>query len=133
MKFFIITTLIATILTPTIAFIPTKSIRSADIVTGGLGLTPKTSLSAYELVLLRHGESTWNEENRFTGWADVPLSTKGLGEARAGGQLMKAEGMKVRTEGSVWQRSVEDKRSEAVDDRYYCIKDNVLPIHPISL
>ena len=46
---------------------------------------------------------------------------------------MKAEGMKVRTEGSVWQRSVEDKRSEAVDDRYYCIKDNVLPIHPISL
>ena len=54
-----------------------------------------SNLSAYELVLLRHGESTWNEENRFTGWADVPLSQKGLKEARQGGQLMKEEGMKV--------------------------------------
>jgi 2,3-bisphosphoglycerate-dependent phosphoglycerate mutase len=54
-----------------------------------------SALSAYELVLLRHGESTWNEENRFTGWADVPLSEKGIKEARAGGKLMKEEGMKV--------------------------------------
>ncbi|GMI33452.1 hypothetical protein TrCOL_g13375 [Triparma columacea] len=53
-----------------------------------------SALSAYELVLLRHGESTWNEENRFTGWADVPLSEKGIKEARAGGKLMKEEGMK---------------------------------------
>ena len=45
------------------------------------------------LVLLRHGESTWNKENRFTGWIDVPLSPKGEDEARQAGRLMKAEGL----------------------------------------
>ena len=44
------------------------------------------------LVLLRHGESTWNKENRFTGWTDVPLSEKGIQEARAAGQLLKKDG-----------------------------------------
>lgn len=47
----------------------------------------------YKLVLLRHGESDWNRENRFTGWTDVDLSSKGLEEARAAGRLLKAEGM----------------------------------------
>ena len=46
----------------------------------------------FKLVLLRHGESTWNKENRFTGWTDVDLSDKGREEARAAGHLMKAEG-----------------------------------------
>ncbi len=46
----------------------------------------------YKLVLIRHGESTWNKENRFTGWTDVDLSEKGLGEAKEGGQLLKKEG-----------------------------------------
>lgn len=46
----------------------------------------------YKLVLLRHGESTWNMENRFTGWTDVDLSEKGLEEARAAGELLKKEG-----------------------------------------
>jgi 2,3-bisphosphoglycerate-dependent phosphoglycerate mutase len=46
-----------------------------------------------KLVLLRHGESTWNLENRFTGWTDVDLSPKGLAEAKESGQLMKAEGL----------------------------------------
>jgi 2,3-bisphosphoglycerate-dependent phosphoglycerate mutase len=46
----------------------------------------------YKVVLLRHGESDWNRENRFTGWTDVDLSEKGLGEAKAAGQLLKAEG-----------------------------------------
>jgi 2,3-bisphosphoglycerate-dependent phosphoglycerate mutase len=45
----------------------------------------------YKVVLLRHGESEWNRENRFTGWTDVDLSEKGLGEAKAAGQLLKAE------------------------------------------
>ncbi len=45
-----------------------------------------------KLVLLRHGESTWNKENRFTGWTDVDLSPQGLLEAKAAGQLLKAEG-----------------------------------------
>ena len=41
------------------------------------------------LVLIRHGESQWNLENRFTGWVDVPLSTKGIEEAKAAGQKLK--------------------------------------------
>jgi len=44
------------------------------------------------LVLLRHGQSTWNQENRFTGWTDVPLSNQGVEEARAAGCLLRDEG-----------------------------------------
>jgi 2,3-bisphosphoglycerate-dependent phosphoglycerate mutase len=44
-----------------------------------------------KLVLLRHGESDWNRENRFTGWTDVDLSDKGIAEARAAGKLLKAQ------------------------------------------
>ena len=46
----------------------------------------------HTLVLLRHGESTWNQENRFTGWTDVDLTEKGRAEARSAGQLLKAGG-----------------------------------------
>ncbi len=46
----------------------------------------------YEIVLVRHGESTWNNENRFTGWTDVPLSDKGISEAISAGRLLKADG-----------------------------------------
>jgi 2,3-bisphosphoglycerate-dependent phosphoglycerate mutase len=46
----------------------------------------------HKLVLLRHGESDWNRENRFTGWTDVDLSARGVDEARAAGRLLKAEG-----------------------------------------
>ncbi|CAM9562618.1 unnamed protein product [Heterosigma akashiwo] len=46
----------------------------------------------YTLVLIRHGESRWNEENRFTGWYDVELNEKGRGEAVAGGQVLKDQG-----------------------------------------
>jgi len=45
-----------------------------------------------KLVLVRHGESTWNKENRFTGWTDVDLSEKGAREAKEGGEVLKAEG-----------------------------------------
>jgi 2,3-bisphosphoglycerate-dependent phosphoglycerate mutase len=45
----------------------------------------------HRLVLLRHGESTWNQENRFTGWTDVDLTEKGRAEAREAGRLMAAE------------------------------------------
>jgi len=45
-----------------------------------------------KLVMLRHGQSVWNLENRFTGWTDVDLSDQGIREARAAGQLLKAEG-----------------------------------------
>lgn len=43
------------------------------------------------LVLLRHGESQWNLENRFTGWVDVPLSEKGIEEARKAGEILKSK------------------------------------------
>lgn len=46
----------------------------------------------YTLVLIRHGESTWNNENKFTGWVDCPLSEKGEKEAIAGGKLLKDAG-----------------------------------------
>ncbi len=46
----------------------------------------------YKIVLLRHGESIWNQENRFTGWTDVGLTEKGMAEALAAGALLKAEG-----------------------------------------
>jgi len=45
-----------------------------------------------KVVLLRHGESTWNQENRFTGWADVGLTEKGLREARTAGEMLAKEG-----------------------------------------
>jgi 2,3-bisphosphoglycerate-dependent phosphoglycerate mutase len=46
----------------------------------------------HKLVLIRHGESTWNLENRFTGWTDVELTPAGVQQAQAAGRLLKAEG-----------------------------------------
>ena len=43
----------------------------------------------FKLVLLRHGQSQWNLENKFTGWTDVPLSPKGIEEARKAGRILK--------------------------------------------
>ncbi len=47
----------------------------------------------HTLVLVRHGESTWNRENRFTGWTDVPLTDTGIEQAREAGRLIRAEGL----------------------------------------
>src|SRR5262245_1054406 len=47
----------------------------------------------YKVVLLRHGESIWNQENRFTGWTDVDLSAKGLVEAKDAGKLLRETGL----------------------------------------
>jgi 2,3-bisphosphoglycerate-dependent phosphoglycerate mutase len=46
-----------------------------------------------KIVLLRHGESIWNEQHRFTGWTDVELTKKGISEAHAAGKLLQAEGL----------------------------------------
>ena len=46
----------------------------------------------YKIVLMRHGESQWNLENRFTGWVDVDLTEKGRKEAALAGQLLKKQG-----------------------------------------
>lgn len=53
-------------------------------------ITPEVVMA--ELVLLRHGESIWNMENRFTGWTDVDLSCQGVEEARQAGRTLRAEG-----------------------------------------
>lgn len=50
------------------------------------------NISMHKIVLLRHGESQWNKENRFTGWTDVDLTAKGREEAEAAGRLLKGEG-----------------------------------------
>ena len=44
------------------------------------------------IVLLRHGESEWNKENRFTGWTDVDLTEKGVEEASKAGKILKEKG-----------------------------------------
>jgi len=46
----------------------------------------------YSLVLLRHGESTWNKENKFTGWTDVDLTVKGITEAKDAGEILQGKG-----------------------------------------
>ncbi len=48
----------------------------------------------HRLVLIRHGQSTWNRENRFTGWTDVDLTEQGVSEARAGGRLLAEDGFR---------------------------------------
>ena len=49
----------------------------------------KSFSKTYKVVFLRHGESQWNKENRFTGWYDVPLSTVGIEEAKNAGKVLK--------------------------------------------
>lgn len=49
-------------------------------------------MAAYKLVLIRHGESCWNQENRFCGWFDADLSDTGEHEAKRGGQALKGSG-----------------------------------------
>jgi len=46
-------------------------------------------MATYKIVLLRHGESTWNKENKFTGWTDVELSEQGVKEAKQAGVELK--------------------------------------------
>lgn len=51
-------------------------------------------MTAYKIVMVRHGESEWNLENRFCGWYDAHLSAKGVEEAKSGGQALKDAGYK---------------------------------------
>ena len=83
--------------------------------------------AVHRLVLIRHGLSTWNELNKFTGWADVPLSETGIQEAEAGGELMKKEGYKFDLAyTSVLKRAIKTLHIglEAIDQLYLpVIKD----------
>jgi len=74
-----------------------RVVRDYKIAGGPAGLHRPTFTSMgshvmYKLVLIRHGESTWNLENRFTGWVDVDLTPTGVSQAMSAGQLLKAEG-----------------------------------------
>jgi len=60
--------------------------------TTAAGIRTDSELHSHKLVLVRHGESTWNDLNIFTGWADAALNEKGLGEAAQGGKLLKEGG-----------------------------------------
>ena len=74
----------------TSAFAP----ASSGLRPGAFNSAARSSSELYnhKLVLVRHGESEWNDLNIFTGWADPPLNEKGLGEAAQGGQLLKEAG-----------------------------------------
>ena len=52
----------------------------------------KKANNLYRVVFVRHGESVWNKENRFTGWKDVGLSENGVNEAKFAGDLLKQKG-----------------------------------------
>ncbi len=69
-----------------------RGTRRVGEVRGPESVPPIGSRDMHKVVLLRHGESTWNKENRFTGWTDVDLSEKGLEEAKEAGNVLKAEG-----------------------------------------
>ncbi|KAL7578284.1 hypothetical protein ACA910_012697 [Epithemia clementina (nom. ined.)] len=78
------------------AFVPTKRWASSGVARNHAAVGSSSSMSAlsmsYRLVLVRHGESTWNKENKFTGWVDCPLSEEGESESHACGRLLKEAG-----------------------------------------
>ena len=87
------------------------------------------------LVLVRHGQSEWNLKNLFTGWTDVPLTEKGIEEAREGGRALKEQGLQfdiaftsglVRAQETcrlvleeIGQPNLETIRDEAINERHY--------------
>jgi len=86
-----ITLVLLSMLSAVSAFSP--SFMGARVSTGLSKAATSSCLDMkYTLVLVRHGESTWNDENRFTGWYDCPLSEKGLKEAHDGAKLLKDAG-----------------------------------------
>ena len=68
------------------------SLQTLLVLSATPGIQRKSSKTMYKLVLIRHGESSWNLENRFTGWTDVDLTPKGVDQAKNAGKLLKAEG-----------------------------------------
>lgn len=70
----------------------------------------------HKLVLLRHGESTWNLENRFTGWTDVDLTPTGVSQAMSAGKLLKAEGY-------VFDVAYTSLLKRAIHTLFYCLDE----------
>jgi 2,3-bisphosphoglycerate-dependent phosphoglycerate mutase len=79
----------------------------------------------YRLVLVRHGESTWNKENRFTGWTDVPLTTAGIEEAKEGGELIRSQNFKF----DVVHTSVLKRAIQTLNIILSEIDQEYLPVH----
>jgi 2,3-bisphosphoglycerate-dependent phosphoglycerate mutase len=79
----------------------------------------------YKLVLIRHGESQWNQENRFTGWVDVDLSEKGRAEALKGGKALADKGFKF----DVAYTSVLKRAIHTLDHVLSQIDQVWLPVH----
>jgi 2,3-bisphosphoglycerate-dependent phosphoglycerate mutase len=79
----------------------------------------------HKLVLLRHGESQWNLDNRFTGWVDVDLTDNGRAQARAGGELMKAEGLRF----DVAYTSVLKRAIRTLDTALDVMDQMWIPVH----
>src|SRR5678809_757796 len=71
---------------PVLIVYPVADIQPCHVIMEALGMA--------RLVLLRHGQSQWNLENRFTGWVDVPLSELGVEEARRAGRQLREEGLR---------------------------------------
>ncbi|KAL7504953.1 hypothetical protein ACHAXN_002474 [Cyclotella atomus] len=67
----------------------------ASATTPPFSLAQYGETSVYTLILLRHGESEWNSQNRYTGWCDVPLTKRGENEARSAGRLLSENGIEV--------------------------------------
>ena len=79
----------------------------------------------YKLVLIRHGESTWNLENRFTGWTDVDLTPTGVSQAMSAGKLLKAEGY-------AFDLAYTSVLKRAIDTLWLCLNEmerTWLPVH----
>lgn len=70
----------------------------------------------HKLVLIRHGESTWNLENRFTGWTDVDLTPTGVSQAMSAGKLLKAEGY-------VFDMAYTSLLKRAIHTLFYCLDE----------
>nr|MBP8092159.1 2,3-bisphosphoglycerate-dependent phosphoglycerate mutase [Giesbergeria sp.] len=70
----------------------------------------------HKLVLIRHGESTWNLENRFTGWTDVDLTPTGVSQAMSAGKLLKAEGY-------VFDVAYTSLLKRAIHTLFYCLDE----------
>ncbi|CAG9329349.1 unnamed protein product [Blepharisma stoltei] len=82
-------------------------------------------MATYRLVLVRHGESTWNKENRFTGWTDVPLTQHGIDEAREGGEMLRRQGLTF----DVVHTSVLKRAIQTMNIALSEIDQEYLPVH----
>ena len=81
--------------------------------------------AAYKIVMIRHGESEWNQENRFCGWFDANLSEKGLEEAKNGGQALKADDYKF----DVAHTSLLTRAQVTLNSVLEIIEQTDIPIH----